>query len=150
NTLVIEAGIDETIWKLPFVYVYERDDFSVSFFAFQVYPEYIRRALQTPSLEDEVSGKFLMEVLYNNEFDQVLQIHVELKPGVKENVSLEVRVADAIFNQLMRDSSEYSKTYEEYRDKVKPKIVFWSHGDEKYFKIGIKQRWVQREGVARV
>ncbi len=30
---VAQAGIKETVWDLPFVYVYERSDFSVSFFA---------------------------------------------------------------------------------------------------------------------
>ena len=139
-----KAGIYKTVWQLPYVYVYERDDFSVSFFAFQIYPETVRRALQVPTLDEHVSGKFLLEVVYNSDFDQVLQVHVELMPGVNISTGLELKVVEAIFNQLMQDSSEYSKTYEEYKDKVKPKVVFWTHGDEKYFKVGIKQRWVQK------
>ena len=56
------SPVTNTIWRLPFVYVYERSDFSVSFYAFQIYPETIKRALFYPvkdisKLTDELVAK---------------------------------------------------------------------------------------------
>jgi len=65
-----EAKIDNTRWPLPFVYVYERSDFSVSLYAFQIYPETIRRALHSPDLEDRVTGKFTMLVSFDKKQNQ--------------------------------------------------------------------------------
>lgn len=44
------AGISDTVWNLPFAYVYERSDFSVTFSGAQIYPEEIRRALLDSTL----------------------------------------------------------------------------------------------------
>ena len=45
------------------MYVYERSDFSVSFFAFQIYPETIRHALQKKQVEEKTdAGTLVKEV----------------------------------------------------------------------------------------
>ena len=51
---IINNDLSETIWKLPFVYIFERNDFSVSFYAFFIYPQTIRKALLQESLESIV------------------------------------------------------------------------------------------------
>ena len=138
----VKAGINDTIWNLPFVYVYERSDFSVSFYAFQIYPETIRRALQKVNLENKVTGKFTMMVKFSKEQNQYIEINVEMKFGIKKSRNLETEVKKQIVKQLLEESSEYRVTFREISKRAEPKIILWPYEDPKYFKPGIKQKWV--------
>lgn len=138
-----DSGLEETIYNLPFVHVYERSDFSVSFFAFQIYPETIRKALQEQSLTDSVTGKFTMLVKYDKNSNQYLEINVELKENVKESSELQERVQHLVAKRLLEENSEYRKTTEEFPDRTIPEIVFWPYEDPTYFRVGVKQRWVK-------
>lgn len=138
------AGIADTIWNLPFVYVYERSDFSVSFYAFQIYPETIRKALAIGSLADQLTGKFTMLVDYDDAGQQQLHIHVELAAGTPETPDLHEAVQMVVVEQLLTDSSEYRRTHEEYGSRVYPHITFWPYEDATYFKPGTKQKWVTK------
>ena len=137
------AGIT-SIWNLPFVYVYERSDFSVSYYAFQVYPQTIRHALQRATFADLVTGKFSMLVEFDADGLQQLIIHIELKSGIKESKDLDHDVNDAISAGLRHDSSEYNIVYEMYGDVVRPKLHYWEYEDETHFKPGTKQKWVKK------
>lgn len=139
-----EAGISDTVWKLPFVYVYERSDFSVSFYAFQIYPETIRKALQHDSLENKITGKFTMLVKYGESGQQIFEINVELRADVLENEELHRHTTAIIVEQLLEESSEYRETHQLYGEKVYPQVVFWPYEDTAYFKTGTKQEWVKR------
>jgi len=137
-----QAGISDTVWNLPFVYVYERNDFSVSFFAFQIYAEMIRRPLQDTAIDNHVTGKFSMRVYYDDEGQQKLEINVELKDKRTENPQLRERIRSLIVSSLLNESSEYRETHKMYGDKVFPEIVLWPYEHEKHFKSGVKQKWV--------
>jgi phenylacetate-CoA ligase len=140
-----KAHIESTIWNLPFVHVYERSDFSVSFFAFQIYPETIRKALHREEFHKLITGKFSMMVKYNKQNNQVLEINIELKHGIAPSPSLRKKVQLAIVKHLLDENSEYRKTYEEYgMRKTEPKLVFWRYEDPKHFMPGIKQKWVKK------
>lgn len=139
-----EEKIDHTLWKAPFVYVYERSDFSVSLYAFNVYPETIRRALYDASLQDVVTGKFTMEVNYTKEHDQQLDVHVELTEGAKKSEELRKKVAHTIRDRLLKENSAYKRTHEVKGSKVDPNVIFWEHRDPQYFNPRIKQKWVQK------
>ena len=136
------AGIEESLWRLPFVYVYERHDFSVSFYAFQIYPETIRRALQSETLENAVTGKFSMSVDYDKTGQQKLYINVEMKPGQHKTADLNKTIRAQVIERLLAESSEYRETHIMYGAKVYPNILLWPYESEKYFKPGIKQKWV--------
>ncbi len=142
----IEAtGITNTVWKLPFVYVYERSDFSVSFFAFQIYPETIRKALQSPLMQTHVTGKFTMSVDYDQGGRQIFSIQVELAAEVAPDADLLERTTRVVMEQLLIESSEYRQTHEELAEEaVKPVITFWPYEDPTHFKIGTKQKWVKK------
>jgi phenylacetate-CoA ligase len=138
------VGITETIWNLPFVYVFERSDLSVSFFAFQIYPETIKRALANRDLPELLTGKFTMAVEYNGEGSQQLLINIELKPDTDGNTELQTSVTEAIVERLLAESSEYRRTHQEYAERVFPLIEFWPYEDPTYFKSGTKQKWVMK------
>lgn len=137
-------GLSHTRWKLPFVYVYERNDFSVSFYAFQIYPATIRRALEHASLAAKITGKFTMLVGYDRNQNQRLEIHLELKKNVVHTSALKEKVAKLIAEQLREESSEYRETYAMKKRRALPHVTFWPYEHEHFFRPGIKQKWVLR------
>lgn len=139
-----KAGIAHTVWQLPFVYVYERNDFSVSFYAFNIYPETIRRVLQKKELEKFVTGKFTMLVSFDENQNQILEINIEMKSDVNKSEELEKSLQNSCKLQLIEESSEYRETYREKKDLIAPHIILWPYESLKYFKPGIKQKWVKK------
>jgi phenylacetate-CoA ligase len=144
--LVNEArnvGIYNTLWRLPFVYVYERSDFSVSFYAFQIYPETIRRALESRNIRTSLTGKFTVMVKFDNGQNQYLEIHLELKKNKKKSRNLSEQVQKSITRQLLKESSEYRETYKEKKSRIHPRLEWWPYGDPTHFASGKKQKWVK-------
>lgn len=137
-----ENNITRTLWKLPFVQVFERKDFSVSLYAFQIYPETIRRALLSKRVLQYVTGKLSMSVIDTKRMDQKLVIHVELKQGVGKSTETSKVLQTCITEQLIEEISEYKETYREKGVRIKPKILLHTYEDSQFFKPGIKQRWV--------
>lgn len=137
------AGIKDKIWQLPFVYVYERSDFSVSFFAFQIYPETLRKAMLEPGVRDRVTGKFTMQVDYDNEGTQRFRVHVELAGGAEGSDELRRELNEVIIARLLEENSEYRKVSEEYGiERVSPVIELWPYEDPEHFRPGGKQKWM--------
>lgn len=140
--LMRDAGAEETLWKLPFVYVYERNDFSVSLYAFQLYPATIRRALENTELNDAITGKFAMKVEYDENQDQRLDVHVELRPESVASPDLDARVTALLTAQLLKESSEYRETYRDKEHRITPRVIFWPYQHPDFFRPGGKQKWV--------
>lgn len=136
------AGIKDTLWNLPFVYVYERNDFSVSYYAFSVYPDTVRRALQHDNLEHKITGKFSMQVDYNDQGRQQLNVNIELKHGVTPSEELATEIREYLQEGLVRESSEYRETYKMVGPDAMPNVYLWGYEDPTYFRPGTKQRWV--------
>jgi len=145
QALLRKEGIDTHTWNLPFVYVYERSDFSVSFFGFQVYPETIRRALQRQEFEKKLTGKFTLQVTYDHEGRQKFIVNIECKQKQRGDPLVRMSVRKHLIKQLTKENSEYRETRKEYGKLTDPEIMFWPYEDEKYFKPGTKQQWVQKE-----
>jgi phenylacetate-CoA ligase len=142
--LMPEDTVKSHMWNLPYVFVYERSDFSVSFFAFQIYPETIRRVLQRKEFEKRITGKFTMETQYDDEGRQKLTLHIESKEGQKTDFLFKEKIKRAIVKGLLAENSEYRETRKEYGKITDPEIVFWPYEDEKFFKPGTKQKWIQK------
>lgn len=135
---------DVPLYKLPFVYVYERADFSVKLYGATVYPEHVREALQDAILGKHITGKFSMQVLADKRHDQYLELNVELKAGMEETKELSERVKKIVVQNLLLKNSEYANNYSSMKERVIPKVVFWPHEDPLYFRPGIKQKWVKK------
>ncbi len=131
-------------WRLPFVFIFERSDFSVSYYAFQIYPETIKRAIQIKSMEHRITGKFTMVVNYDENNNQKLFIHIELASTELPSSELDVVLSKRILKSLISENSEFRKTYKEKPGKINPVLIFHKYEDIKYFKPGIKQKWVQK------
>ena len=142
------AGIDKTVMKLPFVYVYERSDMAATLVGILIYPEYIKDALAHRMLAGSVTGKFTMETKNDARQNQFLEINIEMAHDVKKTPTLSTIVQKRVIQTLLTRSTEYKHLYTHgtpvYRKRLEPRIVFWPHGDPKYFRSGIKQKWVKK------
>jgi phenylacetate-CoA ligase len=138
------AGIKDTITELPFVYVYERSDFSASFYGAIIYPEFIKKGLLSKYLSQYVTGKFTMFTKNDENEDQYLEINVELKSNVKMTSSVRKKTLQIIYEALLSQSTEYTRLSLHLGDRIYPKIIFWPRGHELYFRAAGKQKWVNK------
>ncbi|MGD0977244.1 MAG: hypothetical protein ABR875_03055 [Minisyncoccia bacterium] len=139
-----KAGIEDTIWRLPFVYVYERSDFSVSLYGFQIYPETIRRVLLESKFHEDITGKFTMMVKGDQNANQLFEVNIELKLHRIGSKKLEKIIEHEITKHLIAENSEYRKTYSENPVGIKPHIVFWDYEHPEYFSNKGKQKWIKK------
>lgn len=142
---ISDFGINSNTWNLPYVYIYERNDFSVSYYAFLIYPDTIRRTLQSDELEDKITGKFTMMVDYDKTGRQKLNIHIELKHGVENSTELRESIKETIHHDLINESSEYRETFKAIGDASRPEPKLWKYEDLTYFRPGTKQKWVIKD-----
>lgn len=142
--LLAKHKLLETTWNLPYVYVYERNDFSVSYYAFLIYPDTIRRALQTDSLIVDLTGKFTMLVDYDDVGRQRLHIHIELLHSKQPSSELTKKIQSHVHNYLITESSEYRETHKIIGEEVRPVVHLWNYEDQQYFRPGTKQQWVKK------
>lgn len=140
-----KAGISEHIKKQPFVYVYERKDFSVSLHGINLYPEFIKEALLDKKLADDVTERFTMITRYDRSHNQYIEINLELQEKSVPTVELEMLSKKLIRNKLIDKSSEFAEISKTKGSEKLVSIVFWPNGHPRYFKPGIKQKWVQEE-----
>jgi phenylacetate-CoA ligase len=140
-----KVGIEDTITELPFVYIYERTDFSTKLYGAIIYPEYIKKGLQDEKLEKYITGKFTMHTKYDDKEDEYLEVNIELKNGINEPEWLLHEVTRAISLSLIEKSAEHKNNVHMMpKGKVDPRIVFWPHEHETHFKSGGKQKWVKK------
>jgi len=139
---VAKAGLADTLAKLPFVYVYERSDLSVKLYGAIVYPEHVKAGLQDRSFSARITGKFAMSVRFDGNQDEYLEVNIELSPGENGSELMAVEIATSVLRSLTEKSAEYKNNADVFAGRVRPRIVFWPHGDPTHFKAGAKQKWV--------
>jgi len=142
NKEAAKVNIYEYITELPFVYIFERSDLSVTLYGIVIYPEYIKRALFDKELSQFLTGKFTMLTKYDKNKNQYLEINLELKKGVTFKKYYEKITLKKIVEALRRQSSEYRELSNSLKEYAYPKLVFWPYEHPQYFKPGSKQKWV--------
>lgn len=139
-----KVGIEKTISEQPFVYVFERSDFSTKLYGAIIYPEPIREALLHEDLENLVTGKFTMTTKYDRHQNQIFEVHVELKSNTRPSEHLKKICEDIILKHLLEKNAEYRNNYSSIPHRVRPKIFLWQYEHPLHFKPGIKQKWVKK------
>ncbi|MGR8935905.1 MAG: phenylacetate--CoA ligase family protein [Gammaproteobacteria bacterium] len=135
-------GCVSEIPPLPFVWVFGRADFTVSFYGANVYPENVVVGLEQPEATAWVTGKFVMEVRSDADGSEFLHIAVELLPGISADADRQVAVAANIRTQLLRLNSEFANYVP--AAKQLPQIELLPFGDPGYFPAGVKHRYTRR------
>lgn len=140
------AGIKDKMYELPFVYIYERNDFSVKLYGAIIFPEPIREALLDNSVKELVTGKFTIVTKIDKELNQYLEINIELKKNIKTpRKNLITVISNLIVRKLLEKNSEYKNNYIIISKKVVPRLIFWPYEHPQYFKPGIKQKWIKKK-----
>lgn len=143
-TIEKEYGIADKTMQLPFVYVYERSDFSVTFLGFQVYPEPVKKAVSKKEYLDLLTGKFTLESMYDDAAEPHLYIHLELQNGKKMDESLQTELLNEIIQLQCAENADFAYNYQQNIAKTTPELVFWNYQDPKYFSGRGKQQWVKK------
>src|SRR3989344_1364788 len=137
-----KEGIDTRVTEMPFVFVYERSDFSANIYGLQVYPEMIKSALLTNILAKYVTGKFAMQTRFDRHQNQYWEINIELRKNKIGNSKIKDLALKKIKQSLFEKSSEFRELYGHIGERTCPRIVFRPAEDPRYFNPGAKQRWV--------
>lgn len=129
------------IRNLPFVYVFGRSMFTLSYFGANIYPENIAIGLESAEVKNLVSGKYVMQILEDVDKNLYLQVVVELVTGMEPAEDIKQIICISILASLLHINSEY-KNYvpAEYQT---PLIVLKKAWDKEYFPVGVKHRYVR-------
>lgn len=141
----IRAQLESTapIRPLPFVFVFGRADFTVSFYGANVYPENVTVGLEQPEFRSLVTGKFVLETLEGAEGNPELLVTVELREGAMTPSGIERLMAERIQRELLRLNSEFAHYVP--KDRQLPHVVLRPFGDPVDFPLGIKHRYTRRK-----
>jgi len=139
-----ELGLDKDfqLRHLPFVYVFGRADFTVSYYGANIYPENVTVGLEQPEIIGWTSGKFVLETRETEDGDKELHITVELLPGFEPDDAMAPVIAASIRAQLLRLNSEFANYTP--ADRQLPRISLRSFADAEYFPLGVKHRYTRR------
>jgi phenylacetate-CoA ligase len=138
---VAQAGL-AAVRRLPFVYVFGRANFTVSFFGANIFPETVSLALERPDLSGWTTGKFVMEVKEGLAERPRFTVAIELAEGEKAEPVRIDRAEMAILETLLVQNSEYAN-YVSASDR-RPVVTLWSKGDAAYFPVGVKHRYSRK------
>ncbi|SJM90766.1 conserved hypothetical protein [Crenothrix polyspora] len=127
---------------MPFVYVFGRADFTVSYYGANIYPENVTVGLEQPEIMAWVTGKFVLETQDTEDGDKYLHIVVELLPGIETDMTMAAIIASSIRAQLLRLNSEFANYTPAERQL--PRITLKAFADSEYFPAGVKHRYTRK------
>ncbi|WP_013325055.1 phenylacetate--CoA ligase family protein [Gloeothece verrucosa] len=140
-TVLNNNGQSRGIHPLPFVYVFGRSLFTVSYYGANIYPENIAVGLEQPIIREWVTGKFVMEIREDEKNNPFLFIMVELAFNVTDSEDKRDTIAAAIQTQLKRLNSEFANYVPP--SSQSPVILLRPLGDSEYFPVGVKHRYTR-------
>ncbi len=133
---------DRGIRLLPFVYVFGRSYFTISYYGANLFPENITVGLEQPNIQAWVTGKFVMEIAETTDKNRELLITVELAPNIQPDEDKKQAIATSILTQLRRLNSEFANYVP--MEQQTPKICLKLTGDSEYFPVGVKHRYTRQ------
>ncbi|OUL22786.1 phenylacetate--CoA ligase [Nostoc sp. RF31YmG] len=140
--LCVDTQATRGIHQLPFVYIFGRSNFTVSYFGANIYPENVTVGLERSPIPEWVTGKFVLQVKEDADKNRLLSVVVELAPGVEASEDKKQAIASSILSQLLRLNSEFANYVPpEYQ---MPQVALALSGDAEYFPIGVKHRYTRK------
>jgi phenylacetate-CoA ligase len=139
RTVELEPGPEGE--ALPFVYVFGRSHFALSFYGANVYPENVSVGLEQPELAPLLTGKFVLEVEHDAQQNAHLKLTVELLRDVAAPPGLDQEIARSVRRELIRLNSEFGAYVPEARRS--PRVELRAFADPEYFPVGVKHRYTR-------
>ncbi|MFI5914876.1 phenylacetate--CoA ligase family protein [Dactylosporangium sp. NPDC051541] len=123
--------------KRPFVFVFGRSLFTVSYFGANIFPENVSVALEHPDIADDITGKFVMQV--RTEADEERRFAVVVERAPDRPAPDTAALAAAIRAALLRLNSEFANYVpERYQT---PIVELREPADPDWFPAGVKHRY---------
>ena len=134
-------------WQLPFLALGGRSDYTIVFYAANIYPEHIRQALDHKPFLSKITGKFVMRKDYTRKMEEFLEINIELRNNIRLDSSFSRDIQKRVFDHLQKVNMEYLDMSSRHVGKSRsiPRIKLWPYQHEKYFKPGLKPRYILQE-----
>lgn len=136
------ATTDAASWKLPFLALWGRSDHTIIFYAANIYPQNISAALSHGKFFKKITGKFSLRKDYKKNMDEFLEINLELRPKVLPTKKLANLVTRKILDTLKKVNMEYAFLSVNLEKDLTPRIKFWPYQHSKYFKVGLKPKYI--------
>lgn len=137
-------GFKKKNWKLPFVSLYGRANNVITFNGINMYPEHFRQALDHKDFLQKITGKFVLRNTYKKNLDQLLEINIELSKNTLPSKALAESMQKAITEALFEMCLEYRFLVSSVKKDFTPKVILWKYQDEKYFKPGMKPKYIAK------
>jgi phenylacetate-CoA ligase len=137
----LRAGGAHPVRDLPFVYVFGRSSFALSFYGANVYPENVAIALEQPGAARQVTGKFVMQIARSRDEDPILRVVVELAAHAESSEALAQDLARAIRVEVERVNSEF--LHYAPAERRTPLVELLPLGHPEYFPVGVKHRYTR-------
>jgi phenylacetate-coenzyme A ligase PaaK-like adenylate-forming protein len=125
----------------PFVYVFGRSFFAISFYGANIYPENVAVGLEQPELTPYLTGKFVLEVEHDPDQSAHLRLTVELARGEVEHEGLRRLIAAQVRRHLERLNSEFTGYVPDAERS--PRVALRAFGDAEFFPAGVKHRYTR-------
>jgi phenylacetate-CoA ligase len=129
--------------RLPFVYVFGRSLFTVSYFGANIYPENVTVGLERPAVSGWTTGRFVLRTIEDADRDRQLSVVVELAPGAEPTEDRRMLVAVSIRTELLRLNSEFAHYVPAAYQT--PQVELRPADDTEFFPPGVKHRWTRPE-----
>ena len=128
--------------KLPFILHKGRNNYVLEFYISHINPEYVRQALDKPDIFKRITGRFALRKFHDRKLNQKFEVNVELQKGCEKNAQLERTIKDSVINELRKCDYRYDVFYKSAKKFAIPKINLWPYQHDKYFKVGVKPRYI--------
>jgi phenylacetate-coenzyme A ligase PaaK-like adenylate-forming protein len=126
---------------LPFVYVFGRSHFAISFYGANVYPENISVGLEQPEFAALLTGKFVLEIVSDEREDVHLGLTVELAREAQARPEASAEIGASVRQHLLRLNGEFASYVPAERQA--PRVALRPYGDPEYFPVGVKHRYTR-------
>ncbi len=143
HNLIDKASWGDSDWKLPFLALEGRSDYTIIFYAANIYPQHIHAALSHKDLLKKITGKFSMRKGYRKNMDEYLEINIELRQKISMSQKFAKQLQKIIFKKLKLINSEFLDASGRFGTKTLPLVKLWRYQHEKYFKLGLKPKYIQ-------
>ncbi|WP_374372229.1 phenylacetate--CoA ligase family protein [Dongia sp.] len=132
------AGV-ETFRRQPFVWVFGRANFTISYFGANIFPETVSLGLEQKDVHGFVTGKFVMQVKEGIEGKPAFTLAVEMAHNMAMESAIAERVADEVLAALRRLNSEFANYVPV--ELQRPIVTLFPQGHPEYFPVGVKHRY---------
>lgn len=136
---------ENLIWHLPFVYLFGRKDNTKVYYGANIYPEHIKSCLEKDEVINLVTGKFFMDIIFDNNQNQDLYLAIELTVKESPESGLKKKISSLIHHNLIHINDEYRYLSQTIGNRIYPKVELFEFGDPKYFSPRIKPAYVKKQ-----